>query len=58
LYLCVKKEAKKEKGKKRGSISVAGYRVIEDVNDGVLKRLHNMAEKMGMSVSDLPKGKE
>jgi hypothetical protein len=51
-------EAKKEKGKKRGSISVAGYRVIEDVNDGVLKRLHNMAEKMGMSVSDLPKGKE
>jgi len=51
-------EAKKEKGKKKGSISVAGYRVIEDVNDGILKRLHNMAEKMGMSVSDLPKGKE
>jgi hypothetical protein len=51
-------EAKKEKGKKKGSISLCGYRVIDDVNNGVLQRLTKLAEKMGMNVSDLPKPKE
>ena len=39
-------------------MSLCGYRVIEDVNDGVLKRLHQLAEKMSINVSDLPKPKE
>lgn len=30
----------------------------EDPNDGLLKRLHQLAEKMNMNVSDLPKPKE
>jgi hypothetical protein len=37
---------------------LCGYSVIEDVNDGVLKRLKNLAEKMGMNLDDLPKPKE
>jgi len=58
-YFETEEEFKKgEKAKKKGSISLAGYRVIEDVNDGVLKRLTALAEKMGMNVSDIPKPKE
>jgi len=58
-YYETEEEFKKgEKAKKKGSISLCGYRVIEDVNDGVLKRLKNLAEKMGMNMDDLPKPKE
>lgn len=58
-YFESEEEFKKgEKAKKKGSISLCGYRVIEDVNDGVLKRITTLAEKMGMNVSDLPKPKE
>jgi hypothetical protein len=52
------KGAKNPKGKKKGSISLCGYRVVEDVKYGVIKRLTTLAEKMGMNVSDLPKPKE
>jgi hypothetical protein len=51
-------ESKKEKGKKRGTIGLCGYRVNEDPNDGILKRLRTMAEKLGMNPDDIPKGKE
>lgn len=57
-YFENEEESKKEKGKKRGSISLCGYRVNDDPNDGVLKRLRIMAEKMGMNPDDIPKGKE
>jgi len=53
-----RKQKKGEKGKKKGSIGLSGYRVIEDVNDGVLKRLTTLAEKMGMDINSLPKPKE
>ena len=51
-------EAKKEKGKKRGTISLCGYRVNEDVNNGILNKLKKLAEKMGVDMSQLPKPKE
>jgi len=57
-YYVDEAESKKEKAKKKGTISLCNYRVIEDVNDGVIKRLTTLAEKMGMNVSDLPKPKE
>jgi len=49
---------KGEKAKKRGTISLCGYRVVEDVNAGILNKLKQMAEKMNMDISQLPKPKE
>jgi len=49
---------KGEKAKKKGTISLCGYRVVEDVNNGILNKLKNLAEKMNMDVSQLPKPKE
>jgi len=51
-------ELKKPKPKVKGTMNLAGYRVIEDVNDGLIKRAKELAEKMGMDVSELPKPKE
>jgi len=51
-------EAKKAKGKKKGTISLCGYYVNEDANNGLLQRLTKLAEKMGVDVSSLPKMKE
>jgi hypothetical protein len=39
-------------------MGLCGYRVIEDVNDGLLKRATQLAEKMGMDTSSIPKPKE
>jgi len=57
-YFDKEEESKKEKGKIRGSMGLAGYRVIEDVNEGVLKRATELAEKMGFNASEIPKPKE
>jgi len=51
-------EAKKEKGKVKGVISLCGYYVNDDANNGILQRLTKLAEKMGMDLSGLPKPKE
>lgn len=51
-------EEKGKEGKKRGTINLSGYRVIEDPNQGALVRLKRLAEKMGMDLSNLPKPKE
>lgn len=47
-----------KEGKKRGTINLSGYHVIEDPNQGALVRLKRLAEKMGMDLSNLPKPKE
>jgi len=57
-YYEKEEEANKEKGKTKGSMSLSGYRVIEDPNDGIIKRLRTMCEKMGMNIDDVPKPKE
>lgn len=57
-YYESEEEAKKEKGKTKGSMSLCGYSVIDDVNNGLITRLRNLAEKMGMDVAQLPKPKE
>jgi len=51
-------EEKGKEGKKRGTINLSGYYVIEDPNQGALVRLKRLAEKMGMDFSNLPKPKE
>jgi len=53
-----KSNQKGEKPKPRGSIGLSGYRVIDDPNDGVIKRLTALCEKMGMDVSTVPKPKQ
>jgi hypothetical protein len=47
FFLLCRQEAKKPKGKVKGSMGLAGYRVVEDVNEGLLKRATELAEKMG-----------
>lgn len=51
-------ESQKPKGKKKGTMNLCGYSVVEDPNQGILVRLKRMAEKMGMDLSNLPKPKE
>jgi len=51
-------EWKKEKPKTKGTMSLCGYSVVEDPNDGVMKRLRDLAEKFKMDVSAIPKPKE
>lgn len=57
-YYEKEEEAKKEKGKTKGTMALCGYNVVEDPNDGVIKRLTQLAEKMGMDMSQIPKPKE
>jgi len=44
--------------KKRNTMNLSGYHVIEDPNQGALVRLKRLAEKMGMDFNNLPKPKE
>jgi len=57
-YYEKEEESTKEKGKIKGSMSLCGYHVIEDPNDGIIKRLKTLAEKMGVNLDDIPKPKE
>jgi len=57
-YFEKEEERKKEKGKVRGTISLCGYYVNEDANNGLLQRLTKLAEKMGIDLSGLPKPKQ
>eukprot|EP01110_Echinostelium_bisporum_P013283 TRINITY_DN876_c0_g1_i1.p1 TRINITY_DN876_c0_g1~~TRINITY_DN876_c0_g1_i1.p1 ORF type:complete len:563 (-),score=262.92 TRINITY_DN876_c0_g1_i1:213-1901(-) len=51
-------ESQKPKGKKKGTMGLAGYYVVDDPNQGTLVRLKRLAEKMGVDFSNLPKPKE
>jgi hypothetical protein len=57
-YFESEEEYKKEKPKAKGHIGLAGYHVVEDPNDGVLKRTMELAQKMGIDTSQVPKPKE
>lgn len=57
-YYEKEEESKKEKGKIKGTISLCGYYVNDDANNGLLQRLTKLAEKMGVDLSGLPKPKE
>lgn len=57
-YFADEKAAKKAKPKPKGTISLAGYTVNDDVGKSLLGKLQDLAEKMGMDVNDLPKPKE
>jgi len=56
-YYASEEEANKG-GKKRGTISLCGYSVNDDANNGPLQRLMKLAEKMGIDTSSLPKPKQ
>jgi len=51
-------EANFAKGKKKNTISLCGYSVNDDANNGMIQRLFKLAEKMGVDTSSLPKPKE
>lgn len=57
-YYESEEEAKKENGKKKGSMALCGYSVNSDPNNTLLNRLKGYAEKLGMDLSELPKPKE
>jgi len=57
-YFTDEKAANAAKPKPKGSMNLAGYHVIADPNDGIIKRLTALAEKMGINVNDIPKPKE
>jgi len=56
-YYSSEEEANKG-GKKRGTISLCGYYVNDDANNGPLQRIMKLAEKMGIDTSSLPKPKQ
>jgi len=57
-YFADEKAAQKPKAKPRGTMNLAGYWVVEDPNAGLLKSATQLAEKMGIDLSQLPKPKE
>jgi len=57
-YYEKEEEANKEKGKTKGTMSLCGYHVVEDPNDGIIKRLTTLSEKMGVNMDEIPKPKE
>eukprot|EP01114_Cavostelium_apophysatum_P012894 TRINITY_DN29_c0_g2_i1.p1 TRINITY_DN29_c0_g2~~TRINITY_DN29_c0_g2_i1.p1 ORF type:complete len:570 (+),score=208.29 TRINITY_DN29_c0_g2_i1:199-1908(+) len=57
-YYEKEEDAKNEKKKPKGTMGLCGYHVVDDPNDGVIKKLKNLAEKMKIDLSELPKPKE
>jgi len=57
-YFADEKAANAAKPKPKGTMNLAGYHVVADPNDGIIKRLKALAEKMGIDVNDIPKPKE
>jgi len=57
-YFADEKEAQKAKGKPKGTMALSGYHVVEDIGDKLLKQGKELAEKMGVDFSELPKPKK
>jgi hypothetical protein len=57
-YYEKEEELKKAKPKSKGTMSLCGYSVNDDPNNGILNRVKKLAEKMGIDMSELPKPKE
>jgi len=57
-YFENEKAASKKKPKPKGTMNLAGYYVIENVGESLLKSAKELAEKMGIDLSQLPKPKE
>jgi len=57
-YFSDEKAATKPKAKPKGTMSLAGYTVIENIGEAALERLKNLAEKMGVDASSLPSPKK
>jgi len=57
-YFADEKAANAAKPKPKGTMTLAGYHVVADPNDGIIKRLTTLAEKMGVNVNDIPKPKQ
>jgi len=57
-YFVDEKAATKAKPKPKGSMSLAGYHVRENIGEGLMKQAKDLAEKMGIDVGQLPKPKE
>jgi len=57
-YFADEKASQKKKPKPKGTMNLAGYHVIENVGESLLKAVKDLADKMGMDVSELPKPKQ
>jgi hypothetical protein len=57
-YFASEADANKPKPKPKGTMGLCGYHVVADPNDGIIKRLTDLATKMGMDISELPKPKQ
>jgi len=57
-YFTDEKSAGKPKPKPKGTMHLAGYHVVENIGEGLLKTAKDLAEKMGVDMSQLPKPKE
>jgi hypothetical protein len=56
-YYADEKASQGAKAKAKGTMSLAGYHVVENIGDSLLQQTKDLAEKMGMDVSELPKPK-
>jgi len=57
-YYESEKAAQAPKPKPKGVMHLAGYRVIEDPNAGIITALEKLADQMKMDISELPKPKK
>jgi len=57
-YFENEKAAQGPKPKGKGKMFLAGYRVIEDPNAGIIQSLEKLAAQMKMDISELPKPKK
>jgi len=57
-YFENEKSSQGAKPKPKGKMFLAGYRVVDDPNAGVLQQLTKLAEQMKIDISELPKAKQ
>jgi hypothetical protein len=57
-YFENEKAAQGPKPKSKGKMHLAGYRVVEDPNAGIVQQLQKLAEQMKIDISELPKPKQ
>jgi len=58
IHYYKRKEDYKSGNKPRGIIALCGYKTISDVNNGLIQRAAELAQKMGLDPNSLPKPKQ
>jgi len=58
IHYYKRKEDYKSGNKPRGIIALCGYKTISDVNNGLIQRAAELAQKMGLDPNSIPKPKQ